>query len=205
MDMDVAFKQAFGAPNPAVPAGLQFQYSFEGTVWKLNAPKLGAGWFRDRFLYLFGEGLETLAPCLEAWSFIVPPNSNRLIVGRNAYGAIAYLDDANAANSKLSVVDPLSVSVISDYGLDLWRFIGRYLPENLMGNFLDDSVYREWVAESKLGLSLDLALAIKVPLTLGGEMTVDNFSVEGIVDYYQSTAPIYAKGIKEAKKKRKKK
>jgi hypothetical protein len=200
MEIGEALRQALGDPDPAVPPGLHFQDGFQGRVWRLCAEKVGAGWFRDRFLYLFGEGLEALAPCLEAWPFLVPPNADRMIVGRNAYGAIAYVDDANSPQGKLSVLDPLSVSVVTSHGLDLWSFIGRYLPENLIESFLDDSVYREWAEKSRLGLELDLALAIKIPLTLGGKMEVDNFSVEGIAEYYQTTAPIYANGIAEARK-----
>jgi hypothetical protein len=200
MDMVEAFKQAFGEPDPAVPPGLQFGDSFEGHIWRRHAPKLGAGWFRDRFLYLFGEGLEALAPCLEAWSFLAPPNGDRIIVGRNAYGAIAYVDDANSSRGKLSVLDPLSVSVVTTRGLDLWSFIGRFLPQDLIANFLDDSVWRQQIAKVPLGLELNLALVPKIPLSLGGKMELDNFAVEGIVPYYQSTAPIYEKGIAEAKK-----
>lgn len=194
MDMAEAFTKALGKPDPATSAGLQFE-GFSQRIWEQNAEKLGAGFFRDRFLYLFGEGMAALKPCLDAWSFLIPPNAERMIVGRNAYGAIAFVDNANQVASKLYVVDPLTVDLISDDGLDLWRFIGRYLPENLIENFLADGVYRRWLAENQLALELDMALAITTPLTLGGKMELDNFSVENIVAYYQSTAPIYAKGI----------
>ena len=123
---------------------------------------------------------------------MIPHNRDRTIIGRNAYGSIVFVDNLDSAKAQLYVVDPLTVSLITDYGLDLWRFIGRYLPQNLIENFLADGVYRKWLAESQLGLELNLALAIKTPLSLGGKMALDNFSVEDIVSYYQSTAPIYA-------------
>jgi len=197
--MSEAFTQAMGRPDPAVPNGLSFT-GFLERVWELNADKVGTGFFRDRFLYLFGEGLEVLRPCLDAWSFLIPPMPNRMIVGRNAYGAIAYVDNPNDTNTRLYIVDPLTVELVTDHGLDLWRFIARDLPQDLLGHFLDDSVYRQFVAKNQLGLELDLALAIKEPLTLGGAMELDNFAVEDIVGYYQSTAPIYAKGMDEIKK-----
>ena len=195
-DMAEAFSAAFGRPDPAVPPGLEFTSGFHERVWRLSADKIGAGWFRNRFLYLFGGGLEPLNACLEAWSFLVGPAADRMIVGRNGYGAIAFVDGANGKSPRLYVVDPVTVDVLSEPGLDLWRFIGRYLPENLIPQFLDDELHRRFVNEHHLFLELDLALAIKVPLPLGGKLELDNFSVENIVDYYQSTAKIYEKGIR---------
>ncbi len=97
-------------------------------MWASQKEKIGAGFFRDRFLSLFGEGLEHLSACLDAWSFLVPTNDDRLVVGRNAYGAIAYVDDTNGATPRLRIVDPLRVEVIGASDLDLWRFIARFLP-----------------------------------------------------------------------------
>src|SRR3954454_18474880 len=102
-DMAEAFSAAFGKPDPATPPGLHFESDgFHEIMWRRNVDKIGAGWFRDRFLYLFGEGLEPLHACLDAWSFLVPPaTSERMIVGRNAYGAIAFLDDPNGKSPSL--------------------------------------------------------------------------------------------------------
>ena len=200
------FTKAMGRPDPPAPSGLHFTGADIDDRWaNVGDEKIGAGFFANRFLYLFGEGLEPLNACLEAWSFLVPRNDDRLLVGRNAYGAIAYLDNANGAKPRLYIVDPLRVALVSEPDLDLWRFIARFLPLNLLPAFTDDQLYREWLNTSQLGLSLDLALAIKVPLSLGGEMELDNFSVEGIVDYYQTTAPVYAKGLAEIQKKKPKK
>jgi hypothetical protein len=38
-------------------------------------------------------------------------------------------------------------------------------------------------------------LGIKVPKGLGGKLELDNLQLDGIVDYYQSTGPIYAKAF----------
>jgi hypothetical protein len=205
MDMAEDFTKAMGRPDPSAPSGLHFTGVYDERMWANVGEKIGAGFFRDRFLYLFGEGLEPLNECLKAWSFLVPANNDRLIVGRNAYGAIAYVDNTNGAKPRLYIVDPLNVALVSEPDLDLWRFIARFLPLNLLPAFTDDLLYREWLNTTQLGLSLDLALAIKLPLTLGGELELDNFSVEGIVEYYQTTAPIYAKGLAEMQKKKPKK
>jgi hypothetical protein len=195
-DIADEFCAAFGKPDPPATAGVHFQWEFYQVVWDVSAPRTGAGWYRDRFLYLFGEGLEPLRECLDTWSFIVPANGDRMIIGRNAYGAIAYIDDANTSKARVKILDPLNVAILEDNGLDFTSFIGLYLPKNLLPAFLDDSVYREFLDKNELYLDLHDALAIKQPLTLGGKMEIDNFDVEDILAYYKSTASIYAKGFK---------
>jgi hypothetical protein len=41
-------------------------------MWDKLHSEVGAGWYRDRFLYLFGENLEEFRPCVDAWSFLMP-------------------------------------------------------------------------------------------------------------------------------------
>jgi hypothetical protein len=189
--MAEAFTAAFGSPDPQTEPALTFESPFDRAMWSRNAPRVGAGYFRDRFLYLFGPGLEDFRPCLEAWSFLVPKNPDRMIVGRNAYGAIAYLDHPNGDHPRVTIVDPITVSLITDTGMDLWRFIGRYLPEGILTSFLDDRIYREWLSDHHLFLDPALALTIKTPTSLGGKMTLENFSVEDLITYYQTTGEIY--------------
>jgi hypothetical protein len=83
-----AFVKAFGKPDPATPNGVTFSMPGLQGSWESLHKEIGSGWYRDGFLYLFGEGLDALKPCLEAWSFLVPPCDDRVIIGRNAYGAI---------------------------------------------------------------------------------------------------------------------
>lgn len=201
-DMAEAFKRAFGDPDPAVVPALPFpDTSFAARIWRTNAAQLGAGWFADRFLYLFGDGLQQLTACLDAWPFLVNPDDDRIIVGRNAYGAIAFLDGATGNRPQLSVLDPLHVDLLTDDGLDLWRFIGQYLPERRIPVFVDDRVYREFRAGGGQ-LGSDEILAIDVPVTLGGKLEIDNFHVENIIEYYRATGPTYAKGFASARRKR---
>jgi hypothetical protein len=192
-----AFSATFGAPQPRVKP-LSFPDRPAIHVWTHYAPIVGSGWFRDRFLCLFGEMLQPLNACLDAWSFLVPKRAERLIVGRNAHGAIAFVDDLATAAPRLYVVDPLNVDLLSDVDLNLFTFIDQYLPENRIPTLTDDRIYRQW-RDKGVELGDDEILAIDVPLTLGGKAQLDNFHVENILEHYRATGPIYAKGFAKRK------
>jgi hypothetical protein len=186
-----AFIAAFGKPDPSAPSGITF---FQ---WKSLYTEIGAGWFKDRFLYLFGEGLSPLRECLDLWSFLVPPCDDRIIVGRNAYGAMLVLDHGNTHDKEqLYVLDPFTVTYETRPNLLFRNLIGRWLPQGLLQGFLDDRAYKQWLAENHVdGVDLDEVLGIKVPNALGGELVTSNLQLDGIIDYYRTTAPIYAEAF----------
>ncbi len=128
----------------------------------------------------------------------MPKRAERLIVGRNAHGAIAFVDDFATAAPPLYVVDPLNVDLLGEGDLNLFTFIDQYLPENRLPAFTDDELYRQSRANG-VELGDDEILAIDVPLTLGGKAELDNFHVENIIEHYKATGPIYAKGFKKKK------
>ncbi len=138
----------------------------------------GGGWYRDGFLYLSGEGLEELRPCLDAWSFLVPSGGDRTVLGRNAYGALIV---EGPGPDSVWILDPFTVSYT------------RVAVDALPPGFLDGSAYRGWLDQHGLdGIEFRDVLGIKVPKGLGGALEVDNLQIEDIVDYYESTGPIYA-------------
>ena len=49
-------------------------------------------------------------------------------------------------------------------------------------------------------LEKDDILAIKVPVSLGGGMKPENFTVEDIFSFYETTAPIYKKAHAQARR-----
>jgi hypothetical protein len=190
------FMAAFGAPNPPTPNGVFLRRAFQ-SGWLAIHAEIGSGWFLDGFLYLFGEGLSDLQPCLDAWSFMMPACSDRRILGRNAYGAILVLDHGDSPDEQIvRILDPFTVTYD---GAQNWQFsslIGRALPKREMPTFLDNGAYDAWRKANGVDrLDLDDVLGIKVPKALRGELTVDNLQLDGIVDYYQSTAPIYEKAF----------
>ncbi len=191
-----AFVDAFGKPDPAAPNGLVLSRAYRG-FWSNVHSEIGSGWYLDGFLYLFGEGLSELQPCLDAWAFLMHPCDDRRIVGRNAYGAILVLEKNNTpTEERVYLLDPYTVTYD---GAPHWQFsslIGRALPKGEMPTFLDHRAYDDWRKANDVDrLDLDDVLGIKVPKALGGELVADNLQLDGIVDYYQTTGPIYEKAF----------
>jgi hypothetical protein len=83
--------------------------------------------YKNRFIYLFGEGLEKLKTCLDAWSFMLPKNKDRIIIGRTAYGALFCLENANTPGQmkRVYVLDPLNLEYFGDENLDVALRSGR--------------------------------------------------------------------------------
>lgn len=187
--------KAFGKPDPETPNGLHFTSSGLADLWKDMRREIRSGWFQDRFLYLFGEELDALRPCLDAWSFVVPPNRDRMILGRNAYGALLVLDGANSGKWSVHVLDPFRVVFWTNPQLSLMNLIAYWLPENQIPYFRDDGPYREWRKKHRIYLDDDTILAPKVPEGLGGALELSNLQEEPILEYYETMAPIYAKAF----------
>ena len=73
-----AFVSGMGKPDIAMPNGLNFKNLYTKQLWEQVHNEIGSGWFLNRFVYLFGEGLHKLQPCLDAWSFLVKPDRERI-------------------------------------------------------------------------------------------------------------------------------
>ena len=117
------------------------------TDWQERHARTGAGWFLGRFFFLLGEGLERLTPCLEAWSFLLPPAEERRILGYNAYGTLLVMDDEEQDGlvATVRMVDPLNVIVWSDPECVYTTLLNHWLADRALPNFFDTSVYLEWL------------------------------------------------------------
>ncbi len=190
------FLEVFGRPDPAAPCGLSFEDELVGEIFEedILAP-IGAGWFWDRFLYLFGEGLDRYEACLDAWSFILPPHQERKIVGRNAYGALLVnLEPNDLSENRVWVVDPLHASVWTNGEVGLQNWVYAFAPSRDWRNFFDRSAYDAWLAtDPPVQMELEHCLAPKHPLSLDGTMDLSNFQLEPIIGHYETTGPIYKK------------
>jgi len=194
-----AFVAAMGKPNPPSTPGLHFADERMQASWDRIQAEVGAGWFLNHFLCLFAEGLDSLGACLDAWSFLVPPSSSeRLIAGRNAYGAILVVENSTkdlGGLGEVHVLDPTAVAYWSHPDLYLRSMIGSWLPHNEIPHFLEHELYDAWLQQSGRYLVDDEILAMRAPRGLGGAMTLDNFYPENIFSYYETTGPIYAKAF----------
>jgi hypothetical protein len=191
-----AFVASVGRPEAPTANGVVFNNKAARRIWERLLREIGAGWFSNRFLYLFGPGLDAWLPCLDAWSFLVqPPDRERVVLGRNAYGALLIAEEPTRRGLRCPVylLDPLNVRYWTHPQLGLVNLIGNWLPQGRLPDFCDRGLYDAWTQASGEPLTLDEILAIRVPKTLGGRMTPDNFAVENILSYYRSTGRIYAK------------
>ncbi len=198
-----AFIKAIGKPSPRLPFQVPFHHPGDRFSWKAFTKEIGAGWYLDRFLLLFCEQLAALQACVDRWAFLGAPSTNRVILGRNAHGAILTLenDESPALDSHVCVLDPLHVTWWSDPNAGLSNLLGYWFGERaLPAAFLDDSVYARWRKETGEALADDEILAIKVPLSLGGTLDLSNFQVENIDEYFATTGPIYARASGKTRK-----
>ena len=194
-----AFVAGIGRPDPPAPNGLTFPEPFDDMWWRDVHGEIGSGWYLDRFLYLFGEGLEAFLPCLEAWSFLLGPEGERMIVGRNAYGALLVAEEPSERGvaAPIGVLDPLNVRYWANPDVAFGNLIGNWLPTRALPDFFDTSLYMAWREVTGDVLELSDALVMKQPKPLGGRMEAANFQIEDLVDYYRTTGPIYARALGE--------
>jgi hypothetical protein len=199
-EVSEAFVSGLGRPNPVVPSGLRLDGWKQG-LWEELYGDIGAGFYQERFYFLFGEGVDRLSACLDAWSFLVPPAAGkRMILGRNAHGAILVLEGVGDADREHTcVLDPLTTSWVPHSQAMFVNLLGRWLPKaELLPTFHDRGLYQKWRLQSGEELGPDEILSIKVPLGLGGNMDLSNFLVEDIFHYYTTMAPIYANAKTQA-------
>jgi hypothetical protein len=186
--MSDLFRKAVGEPDPPAPLSLPFEGAAK-LQWDATLKDMPAGWFQDRFLYFLGPGLEPLEACLDAWSWLIPKTDpDRVVLGRNAYGAIAFATGMRSGHSQVRILDPLTLAVLGDGDMDVVGFFARHVPKKLVPSFLDASAYQ---ALSAPALGLDQCLAISLPLSLGGTMDPDNFELEDLIHFHETSARIY--------------
>ncbi|OLT59688.1 hypothetical protein [Moorena bouillonii] len=190
-----AFIQGIGRPDLPEVSGIDFSKRIAQKVWEEVQEEIGSGWFMNRFLYLFGEKLEYLSPCIDAWSFLLDSELNRIVIGKNAYGFLLIMEDpkTKGINAPIGLFDPWNISYRKYDGLGFINLIGNWLPQGRVPGFLYNILYESWQEKNKNYLDFFEIIAIKQPLSLGGKIEEQNFQIENIVEYYQTTGSIYNK------------
>lgn len=187
------FVRGMGRPNPETKNGIHFEAPGAQLFWEMVGPQMRAGWFLDRFVYLCGPELQRLLRCLDAWSFLVPPGHDRIVLGYNVHGAILVLEDANTSLPKVLVLEPYRLAWWTHDHLGFENLFARWLPDRELPHFLDTGVYEQWRKSAGGYLAQDMILAPKLPEDLGGTRTLENFQVENLFEYYERTGREYAK------------
>lgn len=190
-----AFKDTFGSPETPGEEAMKFNDAWSQQLWSFAHDQTGVGDFLGGFVHLFTERVEALHPVLEAWEFLLPDDVPRRVIGRNAYGALLLLERPveDGTKAKIGLLDPIGVQYFTDPNLNFVSLISRWLPQGLLPHFNENEPYRVWQEKTGLHLAMQEVLGIKIPLVLEGSWSVDNFQVEDISEYYQTTGDIYRK------------
>ncbi|MCB2406526.1 hypothetical protein [Hymenobacter lucidus] len=183
------FTHHFGRPEPAVPPGDFFADKFDKSLWRMMYDEVGAGWYRNRFLYLFGAELPQLNPILEVWNGIMAADVERTVIGRNAYGALLVAESTTeeGTDAPIGLLDPWQGTYTKYEGLDFASLLSDWLPENQLPGFLDDAVYTAF-RQSGGQLADHEVLAIQQPLSGGGTLELGNFQPEEVLAFHQRLA-----------------
>lgn len=201
--MNVLFETLYGAigtPEPEEGIAMPFDGSNStGRWWQdmLDEGDVKAGFFLNRFLYLFGEQLPKLQPCLKAWSFLLPKDKELYVIGKNAYGALLVVEDPNGQTPQTwaGVLDPTAVEYFREEDLAFGNLLGWWIPNKKVPRFLDTGLYEAWAATSTEPMEADEILGMTIPTPLGGKWAADNFIHQNIVDYYEGTASAIKKAV----------
>lgn len=191
------FASRFGPPSPAAASGIEFD-CFTRHVWKDLHEEIGAGFYLDGFLYLFGEGLAPLGDCLPPWSFLLPRMPAPMVVGYNAFGSLLVLRNRKNSNSTVGVLDPARVIWWDPKMMLFVNLIGAWLPDNAIPYFLDQAPYEAWRRAGGRRLAVGEMLSLKTPAALGGAFEPDNFEIADILSYYRASGPVYEKTVQAA-------
>jgi TPR repeat protein len=150
-----------------------------------------AGRYRDGFVSLLGADVTSLQGCLEAWSWLLPGDAPRTVIGRNAYGALLVVEgtELQAYGARFTVIDPTMGWCWTHPRAEVPR-LGHYLRESWLPFFVDDTVYAAWRAAGAPTLAADEALAIVTPRPCGGAMRLENFRVENVVRMHRRVASL---------------
>jgi hypothetical protein len=137
------FTHHFGRPDPAVPPGDFFADKFDKSLWRMMYDEVGAGWYRNGFLYLFGAELPQLNPALDAWAHLLPADVERVVIGRNAHGMLLVAEQTTeeGTDAPIGLLDPAAGTYATFEGLDFASLLSDWLPQNQLPGFLDQLAY----------------------------------------------------------------
>lgn len=192
------FTKRMGAAASQSPLGFRFPMEWDQVVLDDLHEEIGAGAYLDGFIYLLGLEVNRYNVHLEHWSFLFPNEKERDVIGRNAYGSLLVVEDATneGTTGVVGVIDVLNVRYFTHPALDFMGLFGNWLPNERLPFFMDNSVYQQYRNEGGKMLGANEVLGIIEPLSLGGEMQLDNFQVEPLDTYYRTVTKIYRDALK---------
>ncbi len=144
-----AFVLSLGRPDPPAPPADFFADKFDKSLWRMMHDEEGAGWYRNRFLYLFGAELPPVQPFLDLWAAKLEPGVERILIGYNAHGMLLLAESPTdeGTDAQIVLLDPARGLVWREEGLDFTSLISDWLPEDRIPHFQDHADYDAYVAQ----------------------------------------------------------
>lgn len=192
------FVNGMGASSsPEEKCSIGFEKSIQQSIWERLIGEIGVGYFQNGFFYLFGEQLTRLSPILHHWNFLLDQNVEYTLLGMNKMAFLILGEDLHRRGmaSQISIVDPFHVTLQRNPQIKLLNFVGRWLPDGMIPYLNDSRIYEAFSSATDSPLHFEEIIAMKTPLSLGGSFQADNFTVEPILSYFQSTGEIYSKNL----------
>ncbi|MCC2545567.1 hypothetical protein LJY25_03855 [Hymenobacter sp. BT175] len=182
------FVLQLGHPAPATPPADFFADKFDKSLWRMMYDEVGSGWYRNRFLYLFGAGLPPVQLFLEAWAAKLAPGVERILIGYNAHGLLLLAENPTeeGTDAPILLLDPARGTVWREEGLDFTSLISDWLPENRIPHFLDQAGYDAYVTQHGF-LAPGQVLALPGALH-PGEAPDAAYQPEELLSYHQRRA-----------------
>jgi len=174
-----SFIDKLGKPDPADELGSAFKAVPSAGIFR----DVGSGFFLGQFLYLFGKGLEGLSGCLDGWQ--LPSEKERLILGRNAYGALLVGDGLFEGPGLIHTLDPVTGEHWSEKGATLESLFDSYLPKQMLPGFHDEDRYGHWMWHGRQEYNLDEFVIIEVPLQMLGTKMPFDYKKGNMLDYHR--------------------
>lgn len=196
------FKETLGKPNPKTETALIFKNLAYSYIWKELSKELGAGWFLNKYIYLFGPAIKKLNRAIEAWDFLMPDDTkDRMVIGFTAFGSILIVENGNSKKVdkpiRVGLLDPFLIRYFRNPNLDFIGLMGYWFPHRELSNVFDGKVenfYQQFFSKNNDRKSdFQIFGILKAPV-FGGELSVSNFQLMDIVKYFEYvTAPPYKK------------
>lgn len=158
------FVQAYGGPSTPAPTHLSIKEAADQQDWEAVYATIGGGWFRNGFLYLFGERLQELDALLEPMAHLWPQGQPELsIFGKNAYGDLLIVEAFSERGFEAPVVLFEAEKKLLHRN-PAWNFltvIGEQLPSMEFAFFLQQDHWYTWLENEQLKPKIDECIITK--------------------------------------------
>ncbi len=142
------FTKAFGQPATPAPTHIELEDPNAQKEWAFLYGISGAGWYKNGFVFLFGDRLLDLHPTLDQLADLWPDNSTpRTLIGKNAYGDLLVAENLREAgfDAPVMLVHAAERQLYFEPDWTFLKAIGELLPSMDFAFFLKQDRWFAWL------------------------------------------------------------